>query len=321
MIMNQDKREHKDIRRNFADSSFIKKRSPGDAERLHDELSSMLTKFQGWRGSTIKIYLFKLGYVYDLDLRKVARLVNLSPSVIQVLVGDPVRSIGAPDIVDLAYSDEHLFRLFPAVNDSIKIGVITASIQNNYFSRTNGNDSVVVSLYQSDGICQQAGKTKEDYLAQSIVTRVLWFLYREHSPAEELYHDDVRGCIFDLCINKKDKIYKLKMGVIDPMCRGKLIEANVPERFIRAVESILTRIRRPSFFDVFRYSLQKPLFSFIFGGLLFGLIINLVSSLILGGLISPGAYYITGFLVIAAILLLVANYFWTLASINKEMSE
>ena len=60
----------------------------------------------------LEIHLFKLGYVGDVGLNKVARLFNVSPGIIRVVVCDPISNVGEPDIYGMAYSAERLFNLF-----------------------------------------------------------------------------------------------------------------------------------------------------------------------------------------------------------------
>ena len=168
-----------------------------------------------YRDSRLEMYIFKLGYVYDVNLQKVAKLLNISQQTLYVTVGDPVRNIGTPDDMGgFAYSD-NIFALFPQVrNGTIRVGITSSPIQNNFFSRVKGNNSVIISLSQCDELCQRAGKTKEEYIAQGIVTRLLWLLFRDTFPDKDIYHDDTRGCIFDFCAQKQEKTYKLKARMI-----------------------------------------------------------------------------------------------------------
>jgi hypothetical protein len=273
------------------------------------------------RDSQIKIFIFKLGYVYGVDLNKVAQVMNVSSKTLHVSVGDPTRNIGSPDIGDVAYSDR-IFRIFPKVQDgTIRVGIISMPIMNNYFSRVNGSNSILISLHQSDELCQKSGKTKEAYIAQGILARVLGLMYLDSFPKQDLYHDDTRGCIFDFCARKTEKVHKLRENMIDPICSGKLIEANVPESVLKTADKILQRLRKPSFMDILQDSFQKPLFSFIVGGLLVGVIVNASSSLILGEFDSSSDFIMSSILIGVAITIILVNYFITLKNLKKESPD
>lgn len=336
----------KNKKREQEKSLFKRTHQQYDADKLNNELYTSLTdeeKLTGrkkaiylatrhsgsitntssrHRNSRLEIYLFKLGYVYDVDLHKVARLINVSPQIIYAVVGDPIRNIGAPDDMrGFAYSDQ-IFDLFPKVtNGTIRVGIISAPIYNNFFSRVNGNNSVIISLNQSDELCQKAGKTKEEYITQSIISRMLWLLFRDTYSDKDIYHDDTRGCIFDFCAQKNEKVHKLKASMIDPVCKGRLIEANIPESILHTTEKILKRLRIPSFGDVFLDSLQKPWFSFLVGGLIFGTIINVISSLILGEFDSLNDFLVALFLLTMVVIIIVVNYLNVLKSFGKESPD
>lgn len=271
------------------------------------------------RNSQIKIYLFGLGYVYGLNLRKVAQLMNLKPAIFQVTVGDPIRNIGAPDFGNIAFSDK-LFEIFPRVNDGmIKIGVIDAPIKNNFFSRVNDHGAIILSLYQSDELCQKSGKSKEEYIVQGIVTEILWLFFKDNSASQDIYHEDTRGCIFDFCARKPEKVHKLRTSTIDPICRGKLIEANVPESLIQISEKILERVRIPNFVDVLQNSLRTPVFSFLVGGLFFGVVVNLISSLVLGEFDTSGDFLLSLIILLLLIIIIFMNYFFTVRKLKRKI--
>jgi len=269
----------------------------------------------------LEILVFKLGYVGDVDMSRVTRLVNVSPTTIRLTIGDPVPNIGEPDIYGFAYSKDSLLRLFPAMDGGvIKVGVSLAPIEGNFYTHTNGHDSIIITLYQTEEICEKAGRTREEYIAQTIVTEFLWFQYKVRKPGShysDLFHQDTRGCIFDFVAHKPDKVHKLKTGNIDPMCKGKLVAANVPESVVKAIEKILAGIRRPTFFGSLARSMKNPLFSFVFGGLLFGLIINTTSSLALGEFDSSSDYYVVGILLFLVLAFAVGNYIWWIVSSTK----
>jgi len=270
----------------------------------------------------LEIYVFKLGYVGGVDLYRVARLVNAPQNIIRLIVGDAVRNIGEPNLGGIIYSKAQLFNLFPVVDiKAIRVGITIAPLEGNFYTHTQSTNAILISLFQTDELCEKAKRTKEEYIAQTALTELLWLQYKSrksNSHFSDLFHQDTRGCIFDFVAHKPDKIHKLKIGQIDPICKGKLVEANVPESVVTAVERIIKRIQRPSFIGSLIQGLSKPLFSFVFGGVFIGLIINTLSSLALGEFDSIRDYFIVGFLFLLAIALAVGNYIWMLVLSNSN---
>ena len=104
----------------------------------------------------MEIQVFKLGFVGDVDLGQVIRLINSSRSVFRGVIGDSIRNIGDPDLFDaMGYSDGRLFGLFPPDQpDVIRVGIVLAPIQDNFYARSMFPGSVVLSLFQTAEMCE-----------------------------------------------------------------------------------------------------------------------------------------------------------------------
>jgi hypothetical protein len=260
---------------------------------------------------TLELIIFKLGYVGDLDLNRVANLINVNSKAIQAKVGDPVHNIETPDVYGFAYSRASLFKLYPKINNTVKIGVVISPIEGNFYSITNDKDCVLITRYQTDEVCEKAGRTFEEYVGLSVVMEVLWLQYKSQIPEagyNDLFHEQTRGCIFDFAGHKPDKVHKLKTCQIDTICRGQFVSANVSESTLKTFEKILENIKRPNFIGALVRSMQHPIFSFVFGGLVFGLIINTVTSMLLGDFDSTADYYVFGILLSLPIVMAIGNY-------------
>lgn len=270
---------------------------------------------------SIEIIIFKLGFVGDIDLNRIVRLVSISPEIIKVRISDPIPNLGDPDIHGLGYSDECLFSLFPRRGENvIRAGIILAPIQGNFFTRTKNYDSIIISLFQRQEICNEAGRTLEESIALALTTEILSLQFlacKSEASYLDLFHQDTRGCIFDFVGHKPDMVYKLRAAQIDTICKGKLVEANVPETIVKTTEQILARIRKPSFLDTFRMGLQNSTFSFFFGGLFVSLVVNLLSSLFLEEFDSATDFYVLGALLLLIVAMVIGNYVWILHKSRK----
>lgn len=255
------------------------------------------------------IRIFELGYARDIDLAGVCRLVNRAQRVVRAEVGDPVESIGEPDIGMYGYSRRRLFALFPQrTGPGVLVGVTHAPIEDNLFSMTYLPGSIVLSLHETEGIRNRAGRSAEQYIAQSALSEFLQIRYML-TPSEQSWHDlahiEVRGCLFDFVPSKPDKVYKLRRGHIDQQCRDKLITTGVESDLLTAVEKVLRRIQVPTLAQSFADGLKRPVFSFVLGGLAGGMLINLGSSAITGSLNERVVYAVSA--VAGLIALLVAG--------------
>jgi len=269
----------------------------------------------------VKVIIFKLGYTADLDLNRVAKFIN-SSKTIRITVGEPLQNIGSPDLYRIGYSIAHLSRLFPTEEerDSLRFGIISAPLELNYFSHTFDYNNIVISLHLSDEVCERAEVTKEQYVAYTILRQGMWAIYGKAKGTLDksiLFHNDTRGCLFDYCWNKLDIVAGLHCCWIDDICRGNMVEANISYSLIKDIENLLGKIRTPTLLDSFISALKRPFFSFIFGGVVIGALVNILSTVVLNGSNNPHDYYVLGSLLSLALLMITGNYIWML---NKRKS-
>ena len=233
-----------------------------------------------------RVHLFSARIQRRLDLRTTAKLINTCQREIVVDVISARHHIGEPEVDALAYTRETLFSHFPQrVLGEVYVGVTVAPIDGNFYTITQDVHSIVITLHQTQEVSAEAGRTKEEYVAQTLITELLWLQYRQasgESDFEKLYHMQTRACIFDLVLQKSDKVYKLRNGHICQQCAAKLDKANVGSGVVSATTSVLARVQKPSLPRSLTLGLQRPLFSFVLGTLLGGLVINLFSTVLIG---------------------------------------
>lgn len=259
----------------------------------------------------LNVVIFELGFAGQVNLDKVCRIVNRAQREIRLQRGDRMENIGEPDIGDVAYSRDRLFARFDAYRSAdLLVGVLQAPMEDNFYTHTQGEGWVALSLYQTKDICVESARSAEEYVAHTVVTELLWLQYRKRVPGAhylDLFHMDTCGCIFDFVLMKMDKVHKLRAPCIDVRCRNKLREANVPERLTDAVESVLNAINMPSMRKSFMVSLHRPGFSFVLGGVIGGMCVNLLTDVIAGGAGSR-TFYALLFMALLAVVVIVANW-------------
>jgi hypothetical protein len=272
---------------------------------------------------TIKVAVFPIGYLWDFDLNQVVTNLNKISKRFEVIIEPPVRNIGNADLYGFGYSFKRLFSLFPKRNDFlIQIGITAVPIENNYYGYyEEGTNKIIGTLFEMDEVLERAGTTREEYVSQTILTAILWHQYHDNLSDSEymnLFHDDTRGCLFDFCGNKLDLAIGLRAKRIDSICRGKLIEGNVSEYLVEDIEEALNRMKTPSFWQSIEEGLKIPIFSFVLGGLILGLFINVISSLLLGDFNTASDYYAIIILPSIAVILIIANYIRILLKSKKR---
>jgi hypothetical protein len=227
-------------------------------------------------------------------------------------VGQSVPEIGEPDLTNQQHSTEKLAAMFPKpLQADLLVGVTGAILQGNYFTRTSGVDVVIVTAHHTAELCDPAHLTFEEYVVQSIATELMWLLYkRERRGAEfmEVFHPETRSCLLDRAEKKIEKVRKLRSGALEKSCRDKLRNAGVPKDLLRAAERVVRYVQRPPVSRTFRESIERPLFSLLVGSVIGGLLINLLSSLVLGDFDSRSDGVVLVALVVVLVALVMVNH-------------
>jgi hypothetical protein len=194
------------------------------------------------------VNLFELGYSGNFDLRATSKLINSCQQEISVDVLDGRCDIGKPDVGAFAYPRQTLFEHFPPrVDGEVYVGVTVAPIEGNSYTITQDTDCVVITLHRTQAVAAEAGRTREEYVAQTLVTELLWLEYERatgDSDFGKLFHKRTRACIFDLVLDKSEKVHKLRRGRICKQCADKLEQANVDSGLVSAVTNVLAQVQK-----------------------------------------------------------------------------
>lgn len=113
-------------------------------------------------------------------------------------------------------------RLF--TKGGVRLGLVDAPLYDNWFSHWHAaGRAAVVSMH---AVTDLIGVDPAAFIAYEIVLNGL----ANASPAYDfmaLAHDDTRGCLFDLCLDKRDMEIKLQAMHVCAACQGKLAAMGV----------------------------------------------------------------------------------------------
>jgi len=246
---------------------------------------------------------------------------------------DPIRSLGDPDLDNDRYTCDKLFGYLPRpAGFDYCIGITAARPETTSFSYVDyAGAKILITLHGTQDVCENTGRSLEDFLLMSIGAGILYIQYLRNlvqykgvTPDEvariasscgghdrDLYHTEAKACIFNASNNREKLGFALKTCQICDSCRGKLEDHNVPESSLRAVERILANIRKPTFRKSFVSLLQDPVLSFIFGLLVGGLLVELISNFIVTAFPYSEVIFLIAFSALA-VLLVVGKYIWDL---------
>lgn len=141
---------------------------------------------------------------------------------------------------------------YSAEKDEYVIFITEKPFDDNWFSHEECQFSIITT---NDWENYFAPPSLKAYLIYQIAQAVISF---EGDLSEKLemrmVHNDAEGCMFDLCMDKKDIHLGMIAGNICPKCRANLVRYGITEKAIYSTERMLSYVRseaigKPMLFD------------------------------------------------------------------------
>jgi hypothetical protein len=125
-------------------------------------------------------------------------------------------------------------------SDLWKIAITSKSFVDNWFSHTENKVTVISTadwrrFYSPPGL--------HCYLLLEFILTI-FFQSSNFGEIESEPHEDTTGCLLDLCLNKKDIIWKLKTGYICPKHTSLFLANGGTKKQLKAIRALLYQIRK-----------------------------------------------------------------------------
>lgn len=221
----------------------------------------------------IKIQIVKLGkqkynYVFD-------KLKKYKSKIFEVTIYE----VSRPDCdYEWGYTfgtlEKILDKAFDRKNYDICIGFVDTIIENNYFGKRLKDYNVyIVSFYQVSDFLIFEKIDIFNYVLATIYRYITRFLLK----GKYLTHDETKGCIFDMCGDKRDIIYSCQMPIICEHCKAKMKESACPSDFIELLSKEILKIKKPLYYQITDFIKSHPYLSLGIG-IVFSVLFNILSS-------------------------------------------
>lgn len=197
--------------------------------------------------------------------------------------GASVAQIQDAEGEDWQYTDEQLAMvLAPSPGADITLGLINAPLDDNYFLRRLPRNVAVLSLHEMAEIVQYNNFSLETFILREAYELTCLFKAEGRvPPTSELTwkHDDIRGCLFDMCSSKGDIVFSLQRPCLCSDCRNRFLCRQVDTKFLPTLDKELTRIQKTLYFRLSDWVRTHPIFTLVLTSV-FAISLNLVSSVI-----------------------------------------
>lgn len=222
----------------------------------------------------VNIRLVTIGRnISNFDIEKI---IKWKSEVYTIVYTQPHDISAGADLSSWGYSDKLLEEILPS-NDALQnssqhrdtpiditIFVIDAPLYNNYFSRTLTGNRIVVSYYEIKDILQESNIPLENYLIRLLYAYSFIYMGKsgnDISMLDESYfaHDYYKGCIYDMCGNKRDIVYSVINPIICDECKVKFRNKHIREDLIVKAQKEIARLNKRCSFRIQDYFQNHPI--------------------------------------------------------------
>lgn len=230
----------------------------------------------------VRVALVSLGHQSStLDFRYIKKWKS---EIFEIVDRNEIRSLDDAKGFNWEYPDAQLQQVVrPVPGCDVTIGLCSAPLEDNYYSRRLDNNVVALSIFQIQGILQGNNLRIENFVLRNIYQYSVYFHAfgcRVPSRAEASWsHQDIRGCLFDLNATKVDIIKSMHKPNLCEDCQGRIKKLQIDAGFVPTITRELSCIRRDLFYILSDWVIQHPIWSIAFTGA-FGIFLNVLASVI-----------------------------------------
>ena len=214
----------------------------------------------------IKIKIIKLGEIKHQEEWKYIEKLKKTKNSLFEIVDIKEAKLPSADLDTWGYSDKVLREKVKKCSTAdVVIGFIDAPIEDNYFSRSLFENVGVVTFYEADKIFKNAHVSLKNYILHEIYNSIVLFYMDSLSveEAENFFHKDTRGCLFDMCGIKEDIIIGTTKPKICYECEAKIRKHIIPKDFLENIKKELKRLKKPLYYRITDWIKGHPILSMV----------------------------------------------------------
>ncbi|MDD5229559.1 MAG: hypothetical protein PHN45_05745 [Methylococcales bacterium] len=189
------------------------------------------------------------------------------------------------------FSDELIKEQLPDFNADFLIAIVNVPIEQNWYSRRIGKNSIVITYHEIKDILENHNIPLENVIYRLLYTYSLVYIKagRKIPDIENTFsftHDETRGCLFDINGIKTDLIASCHSPKICDECQEKMRSDRVSNDVISLAQKEIRKIKKDLYYQILDFVKQRPIRSLIISTL-FALVLGVAGS-VLGSIVYEG---------------------------------
>lgn len=155
------------------------------------------------------------------------------------------------------------------------IGFTDTIIERNYYGRRlKGNNIYIVSFYQVSDLLK-----KENIDVFNFMLAIIYRYVTRYNLGKYLTHDETKGCLFDMCGDKRDIVYLATAPFICEECMIKLETSSVDMKYMQILEKEIKHIHKAHYYKIVDFIKAYPYVSLGIG-IITTIVIDIVSDFV-----------------------------------------
>ena len=176
-----------------------------------------------------------------------------------------IRKISLPQSDLWGYTDATLQRLIKhSESADCTLCFIDYPLEGNFFARRLSGNVGVATFYQTGNIFSESNIDLKNFIMLQIYKIVLLSKLDTGTDINGIlkhFHDETRGCLFDMCGLKEDIVVSAVGPKICFQCEAKLGNTLLDVEFIDLLNKELKRIKKPTYFRITDWIKRHPILS------------------------------------------------------------
>ena len=192
--------------------------------------------------------------------------------------------IGDAELSDFwGYTDSTLRDLITVSDEAdYTLCFIDYPLEDDYFTRRVSENIAVSTFYETNKIFSEWNVDLKNFILLQIYTAVILSMPNIGNDMEALsphFHDETRGCLFDMCGIKEDIIVSATKPKLCIECETKFSRVQLNVGFLKIFKNELRQIKKALYFRVTDWIKKHPILALIIAATL-TVFLNLLSSFI-----------------------------------------
>jgi hypothetical protein len=206
--------------------------------------------------------------------------------IFEISISSSIKNLPDPshemEYLNQSFMDSQLMEIMGPDSDRLRIGIIFADLESNFYVRRISDKSAVISIKTTQFYLNAYNISTENFVLRTIYLIYILYLETKQQFTIEAYkipHIETRGCLFDLNGLHSDVIHNTEQPIICEQCYARLSNKQLPNNLLNNLKKELKKIRKKRRERLELFIKNQPYLSILIS-IFFGILLNILANFI-----------------------------------------